>query len=193
MAVPVYGMPQATRMEQGGGCSLRARGGLRMKPDVQEYLSKIGKKGGMMSRRVITSEQQTKMQQARMMDIYALVDQRNGDIFYIGKALNAEKRKHTHFNRARRMSGSNMVLNQRIRDIESSKVGLCEVRVLKRVPVPVAGRIEVETIQAYLGKGAPLTNQLGRLGKGKPKTLTKAERKRRAERLAEARKKRWPA
>jgi len=34
--------------------------------------------------------------------------------------------------------------------------------------------------------------QLGRLGKGKPKTLTKAERKRRAERLAEARKKRWP-
>jgi len=33
--------------------------------------------------------------------------------------------------------------------------------------------------------------ELGRLGKGKPKTLTKAERKRRAERLAEARKKRW--
>ena len=33
--------------------------------------------------------------------------------------------------------------------------------------------------------------QLGRLGKGKPKTLTKAERKRRAYRLAEARKKRW--
>jgi len=34
--------------------------------------------------------------------------------------------------------------------------------------------------------------ELGRLGKGKPKTLSKAERKRRAERLAEARKKRWP-
>ena len=34
--------------------------------------------------------------------------------------------------------------------------------------------------------------ELGRLAKGKPKTLTKAERKRRAERLAEARKKRWP-
>ena len=34
--------------------------------------------------------------------------------------------------------------------------------------------------------------ELGRLGKGKPKTLTKAERKRRAERLAGARKKRWP-
>lgn len=33
---------------------------------------------------------------------------------------------------------------------------------------------------------------LGRLGKGKRKTLTKAERKRRAERIAEARKKRWP-
>ena len=33
--------------------------------------------------------------------------------------------------------------------------------------------------------------ELGRLGKGKPKTLTKAERKRRAERLADARKKRW--
>jgi len=32
---------------------------------------------------------------------------------------------------------------------------------------------------------------LGRLGKGKPKTLTNAERKRRAERLAEARKRRW--
>ena len=33
--------------------------------------------------------------------------------------------------------------------------------------------------------------ELGRLGKGKPKTLTKAERKRRAERLAKAREKRW--
>ena len=33
--------------------------------------------------------------------------------------------------------------------------------------------------------------ELGRLGKGKPKTLTAAERKRRAVRLAEARKKRW--
>ena len=33
--------------------------------------------------------------------------------------------------------------------------------------------------------------QLGRLGKGKPKTLTKAERKRRADRLAKAREKRW--
>jgi hypothetical protein len=29
------------------------------------------------------------------------------------------------------------------------------------------------------------------MGKGKPKTLTKAERKRRAERLAKAREKRW--
>ena len=34
--------------------------------------------------------------------------------------------------------------------------------------------------------------ELGRLGKGKRKTLTKAERKRRAERLAKAREKRWP-
>ena len=33
--------------------------------------------------------------------------------------------------------------------------------------------------------------ELGRLGKGKPKTLTKAERKRRADRLAKAREKRW--
>jgi len=33
--------------------------------------------------------------------------------------------------------------------------------------------------------------ELGRLCKGKPKTLTKVERKRRALRLAEARKKRW--
>ena len=33
--------------------------------------------------------------------------------------------------------------------------------------------------------------ELGRLGKGKPKTLTAAERKRRAERLAKAREKRW--
>ena len=33
--------------------------------------------------------------------------------------------------------------------------------------------------------------ELGRLGKGKPKTLTKAERKRRAERLAKARENRW--
>jgi len=34
--------------------------------------------------------------------------------------------------------------------------------------------------------------ELGRLAKGKPKTLSQAERKRRADRLAEARKKRWP-
>jgi len=34
--------------------------------------------------------------------------------------------------------------------------------------------------------------QLGRMGKGKPKTLTQAERKRRGKRLAEARKLRWP-
>ena len=34
---------------------------------------------------------------------------------------------------------------------------------------------------------------LGRLAKGKPKNFTKAERKRRAERLAAARLKRWPA
>ena len=34
---------------------------------------------------------------------------------------------------------------------------------------------------------------LGRMGKGKPKTLTQVERKRRARRLAEARKTRWPS
>ena len=34
--------------------------------------------------------------------------------------------------------------------------------------------------------------QLGRLAKGKPKTLTKAEIARRTKRLAEAREKRWP-
>jgi len=34
--------------------------------------------------------------------------------------------------------------------------------------------------------------QLGRMAKGKPKTLTKAERKRRARSLAVARAKRWP-
>jgi hypothetical protein len=34
---------------------------------------------------------------------------------------------------------------------------------------------------------------LGRMGKGKAKTLTAAERKRRARRLAEARKTRWPS
>jgi len=33
---------------------------------------------------------------------------------------------------------------------------------------------------------------LGKLAKGKPKTLTKAERKRRKESLAQAREKRWP-
>lgn len=33
---------------------------------------------------------------------------------------------------------------------------------------------------------------LGRLGKGVPKTITLAERKRRAERLAAVRVKRWP-
>ena len=33
---------------------------------------------------------------------------------------------------------------------------------------------------------------LGRMGKGKAKTLTQAERKRRGKRLAEARKRRWP-
>lgn len=36
-----------------------------------------------------------------------------------------------------------------------------------------------------------LASLLGRLGRGKRKTLTKAERARRARRLAEARKKRW--
>jgi len=35
-------------------------------------------------------------------------------------------------------------------------------------------------------------SQLGKLAKGKPKTLTAKERKRRAESLAEAREKRWP-
>ena len=35
--------------------------------------------------------------------------------------------------------------------------------------------------------------QLGRMAKGKRKTLSKAERKRRAERLAVARQKRWPS
>ena len=35
--------------------------------------------------------------------------------------------------------------------------------------------------------------ELGRMGKGKAKTLTQAERKRRARRLAEARKTRWPS
>lgn len=34
--------------------------------------------------------------------------------------------------------------------------------------------------------------QLGKLAKGKPKTLTSAERKRRAKSLALARAKRWP-
>lgn len=34
--------------------------------------------------------------------------------------------------------------------------------------------------------------QLGRLAKGKPKTLTKSERARRAKSLAVARSKRWP-
>jgi len=34
---------------------------------------------------------------------------------------------------------------------------------------------------------------LGRMGKGKAKTLTQAERKRRARRLADARKTRWPS
>jgi len=33
---------------------------------------------------------------------------------------------------------------------------------------------------------------LGRLGKGKPKRLTQAERRRRAKALAKARLKRWP-
>lgn len=36
-------------------------------------------------------------------------------------------------------------------------------------------------------------SQLGKLAKGKPKTLTKAERKRRKESLSLAREKRWPA
>lgn len=34
--------------------------------------------------------------------------------------------------------------------------------------------------------------ELGRLGKGKPKRITEEERKRRADRLANARLKRWP-
>lgn len=45
-------------------------------------------------------------------------------------------------------------------------------------------------------QGLPIMNkaaqELGRMGKGKAKTLTQAERKRRAQRLAEARKHRWP-
>lgn len=36
-----------------------------------------------------------------------------------------------------------------------------------------------------------IASMLGRLGRGKPKTLTKAERARRARSLALARKKRW--
>lgn len=36
-------------------------------------------------------------------------------------------------------------------------------------------------------------SQLGKLAKGKPKTLTKAERARRAKSLAVARAKRWPS
>jgi hypothetical protein len=36
-----------------------------------------------------------------------------------------------------------------------------------------------------------IASLLGRLGRGKPKTLTKAERARRARSLAVARKKRW--
>lgn len=36
-----------------------------------------------------------------------------------------------------------------------------------------------------------LASLLGSLGRGKKKTITKAERKRRSARLAEARKKRW--
>ena len=35
--------------------------------------------------------------------------------------------------------------------------------------------------------------QLGRLARGKAKTLSKTERRRRAERLAVARQKRWPS
>ena len=38
----------------------------------------------------------------------------------------------------------------------------------------------------------PYASALGKLAKGKPKTITKAESKRRAERAAKARKARWP-
>ena len=47
-----------------------------------------------------------------------------------------------------------------------------------------------EAALAAIREGA---SQLGKLAKGKPKTLTKAERKRRKESLAMAREKRWPA
>ena len=43
--------------------------------------------------------------------------------------------------------------------------------------------------EIFMNKSA---QALGKLAKGKPKTLTEAERKRRAESLAAAREKRWP-
>ena len=43
------------------------------------------------------------------------------------------------------------------------------------------------------GRMNKAAQELGRMGKGKTKTLTQVERKRRARRLAEARKARWPS
>lgn len=58
-----------------------------------------------------------------------------------------------------------------------------------RLDMPPARVDQHETRGDTMNRSA---QQLGRLAKGKPKTLTKAERNRRAMSLAVARAKRWP-
>ncbi len=55
--------------------------------------------------------------------------------------------------------------------------------------VSVKGQTNIPDGVYVIGRVA---SQLGKLGKGKPKNISAAERKRRQQRMAEARKKRWP-
>jgi hypothetical protein len=67
-------------------------------------------------------------------------------------------------------------------------VGIADRKVIK------TANLDIQAFIYYI-KGVKSMNKaaqaLGRLGKGKPKTYSRAERKRRALRLAEVRKKRW--
>ena len=62
------------------------------------------------------------------------------------------------------------------------------------VPAPWVHPVDADSCVAQELPGGSMNKaaqELGRLGKGKPKTLTQAERKRRAQRLAKARLRRW--
>jgi predicted GIY-YIG superfamily endonuclease len=92
------------------------------------------------------------------MEIYHLSDPVSGEVFYVGMSNNAQKRKHTHFNRARRDSGSNKRLNARIRKIEKESKSLAMCTVLKKCKKQAAIKLERETIRSFIQSGHPLLN-----------------------------------